>query len=485
MKTERFPLIAACMTLTVSVCMIIALDIDTTISQDTGMVIVQDTDAVSALETGRTIGADTGTATSNDTSMGNSNDAGVGNARNTGVVNSSDAGVVVAHNSGDLSGKEMGMQKNIERERMTCPVIISPSFISPAELVKFLGPLRTEKGDYFFFQGLHKDRPPVQIRINEQANLVVLTGSEDGIAEVTALIDAVDIPPRQIVIESRIIVIDQEEVKDLGIDWEELIAQASPNIYGSYDRDKRENISRSDGEKEVYYTDQTSKYLSGDVRLDVSDFLKIIQETGAGTVYSAPRIVTINNRRASISDGQRLTYLAKFSSYHNLFETQTIDAGLSLSILPSLGQSGYLTMDIVAKLTSITGMYSEEGYAPASDPIEEGQILENTVVVRDGETFLLGGLRRAEDKLIDRKVPILGTILPYFFSRRVTNKVTSEIFILITPRVIDLESRELDDRLKVLLEGDGSTDAVGEEPPSRSEEEPDPGEEEITNPGRE
>ena len=72
-------------------------------------------------------------------------------------------------------------------------------------------------------------------------------------------------------------------------------------------------------------------------------------------------------------------------------------------------------------------------------------------MVKDGETFLLGGLNRTVDYVTKRKVPVLGTILPFLFSRKITTRTTYQVFILLTPRVIDLEPQKLDERLKGLL----------------------------------
>jgi type II secretory pathway component GspD/PulD (secretin) len=153
----------------------------------------------------------------------------------------------------------------------------------------------------------------------------------------------------------------------------------------------------------------------------------------------------VNNRRATILDGQRVTYITRYSSYTNLFETDTLDAGLTLSVLPSLGESGYLTLDIRAELTSL-------GSSISGSPIKDGQIVENTVVVKDGETVLLGGFQRSVDQRVHRRFPVLGHILPFIFSRVIVNHSVRESFVVLTPRVVDLAAG-LDDRTRGILQG--------------------------------
>jgi type II secretory pathway component GspD/PulD (secretin) len=179
--------------------------------------------------------------------------------------------------------------------------------------------------------------------------------------------------------------------------------------------------------------------------LALFDALRLLDEKGAATIRNAPRILTLNNRRATILDGQRVTYVTRYSSYANLFETDTLDAGLTLSVLPSLGESGYLTLDIRAELTSLSGNIS-------GSPVKDGQIVENTVIVKDGETVLLGGFQRTVEERRHRRFPLLGYALPFLFSREISVKSRRESFVAITPRVVDLTAG-VDEKTRGILEG--------------------------------
>jgi type II secretory pathway component GspD/PulD (secretin) len=330
--------------------------------------------------------------------------------------------------------------------------VITPSYISPSELLDFLGVTTSGGVNSFFCDFPNHDRP-VQIRCNDAANLVMLTGMPEDIAVVKELIKSADIPPRQIIIETQIIELDNRRLDDLGIDWEDLLRSSGLTLYHNYNRDK---VSRDQKDKaksgpmtSEHETEQTLTQTSKDTRvsgqLRFDQFLNIIAENRAGTIRNAPRIVTINNRPAKILDGERVTYVTRYSSYTNLFETQTMDAGLSLYCVPSIGNSGYITLDVTAELTTL-------GESISGSPSKDGQILENTAVVKDGDTFLLGGLNRSVDYVTKRKVPVLGTILPFLFSRKITTKTTYQVFILLTPKVIDLEPQVLDESLKEFMQ---------------------------------
>jgi type II secretory pathway component GspD/PulD (secretin) len=155
--------------------------------------------------------------------------------------------------------------------------------------------------------------------------------------------------------------------------------------------------------------------------------------------------LTLNNRRATILDGQRVTYITRYSSYTNLYETDSMDAGLTLSVLPSLGESGYITLKINAEMTTLEGKI-------AGSPIKTGQLIENTIVVKDGESVLLGGLTRSSEARTRKRFPILGYVLPFIFSREVTNRDEIESYMILTPKVVDFATT-LDEETKAKLEG--------------------------------
>ena len=196
---------------------------------------------------------------------------------------------------------------------------------------------------------------------------------------------------------------------------------------------------RSSGTSLSYYWDELKR---GGARIttretqvrsnpSLSNSLRLLEESGALTTRDAPRILTLNNRRADILDGQRVTYVTRYSSYTNLFATDSMDAGLKLSVLPSLGESGYLTLDIRAELTSFVNLVS-------GSPMKDGQMVENTVIVKDGETVLLGGFQRELEQRVHRTLPVLGHVLPFLFSRNETTHTTTRSFVMLTPSVVDL-----------------------------------------------
>jgi type II secretory pathway component GspD/PulD (secretin) len=329
-------------------------------------------------------------------------------------------------------------------------VTIKPNYLPPSELLDFLG-LEGSGGHTSMIWRTADARTEVRVRHNQAANLIVLSGPADAVAHAEELIRQADTPPRQIEIEVQIVEISTNKARDIGLDWERALNTGNPRIYGSYRKSKDSYYSRrtindvAHSDDRFASTTDRDGSLTGYVHLD--ELINILDSTGVGTVRNAPRILTLNNRRATILDGQRVTYVTRYSSYTNMYQTDSMDAGLTLSVLPSLGESGYITMDISAELTSL-----DRDRMFSGSPVKDGQMVDNTVIVKEGQSVLLGGLNRSVEKESQKRFPVLGHILPFLFSRHV--KTTSEIrsYVVLTPRVIDFGGN-LDEETRREIEG--------------------------------
>lgn len=323
---------------------------------------------------------------------------------------------------------------------------IKPSYVSPSELARMLGVTETAGLGVMRWTADGAEHV-VTVRRNDSANLVVLEGEPDDLGRVLAQAEVFDLPPRQIALEARIIEVDTDAARDLGIDWSNVYT----NVWADFGRQvmgrATNQNARSDGSP-TYSAESKShdRQMSDNERASIafSNQLHLLEEKGAATYRDTPRILTLNNRTATILDGQRTTYVTRYAAYNNLFETETMDSGLRLKVTPSLGESGYLRLELQAELTSLSGSIS-------GSPVKNGQIVENTVMAKDGETIVLGGFTRTTDERTRRDFPLLGRALPFLFSRHIVTQRHHESLIVITPHVVDLAG-QLNEHDKGLLE---------------------------------
>lgn len=292
-----------------------------------------------------------------------------------------------------------------------------PNYVPPTELLTVVG-ARPYGGGYVLDWRLPDGNHYVDLRVNDAANLIIISGVASDVDQAVSLIQAIDVAPRQIEIEVKIIQINTSKARNIGLDWESLFdrTRASANLR-FYDREYDSDIRR------VFNSEILTSFA-------LSDVIHILDSCDVAEIRNAPKILTLNNRRANILDGQRIAYVAKYGVYTGLYETDTMDAGLTMTVTPSLAESGYITLQINAE-------YTQLGTDKSSALLKDGQMLENTVVVKNGESVLLGGLTQTVNIKAKKRFPLLGHVLPFLFSRETTIRENVESYMVLTPRVVD------------------------------------------------
>lgn len=305
-----------------------------------------------------------------------------------------------------------------------------PAYLPPEEILQTVGALPTPSGAVLRWE-IDRVVHEVEFLINGTANLLVMSGTEADVDAARELLRQIDIAPRQIVIDALIVEVNESKAREIGIDWDRLLRDNLPRGTIQF-RDDHQESSRTEGSNSLHSeVDTDSRTISANTQFNLGETLRLLDETGTGTVRGAPRVLTLNNKPATILDGQRVTYITRYSSYTNLYVTDSMDAGLTLSVVPSLGESGYLTIEVNAELTSLAGEIS-------GSPVKDGQIIQNTVIVKDGESVLLGGQERVTKSTTRRRFPLLGHVLPFLFSRESSSSRITRSYVILTPHVVDL-----------------------------------------------
>ncbi len=330
----------------------------------------------------------------------------------------------------------------------------TPKHVPPAELQAALG-TRESGGRSVIDWSLGGVGHTVEIRRNDPANLMLFTGDDAAVEAVQELAKAFDQAPRQISLEARIVEVDTDRARDLGIDW----SQLALSVDGTQNAARRHVVSTIKGgsgssQNEV---EQADGLVGLNTRLTLANALHLLESKGAATTRDMPRVITLNNRPAFILDGQRVTFATRANGYAQIYVADTMDAGLKLQVTPSLLESGQLRLKLMAELTELVIVSDNFGrgsiYAALSgSPVKRGQIVENTIVARDGQVILLGGFTRTVERRSRQRFPILGSILPFLFSREIVQQSHHESLITLTPRVVDLEVGP-DNTQKKLIEG--------------------------------
>jgi type IV pilus assembly protein PilQ len=292
-----------------------------------------------------------------------------------------------------------------------------------------------------------------------ESNSIVLTDSEEGIAQAERLIAQMDRKPKQVMIETRIVEINLNNGFDIGVQWEFANQSVKTNAAGGVESVKQVGlISDVEDDSRVQHSfdggntkfgavippNGTGVALPGPTSAAISfGFIKANQvldvalsaliTQSKAKILSAPKVVTVNGQQASIEAVQDIAF--KTSSVSNGVVTsdfKTVSAGIKLSVTPTINAEDRITLKINPESSFPTQESTEAG------PIIRTRKAQTTVIVKDGDTLVIGGLIDDQDTKGVSKVPLLGDIpiIGVFFRSNTSKKIRNELLVFVTPRII-------------------------------------------------
>ncbi|MCU1243562.1 MAG: type and secretion system protein [Candidatus Acidoferrum typicum] len=163
----------------------------------------------------------------------------------------------------------------------------------------------------------------------------------------------------------------------------------------------------------------------------VDFFITAAESKGVGKLLSKPRVVTQNNEKAIIKQGQKIPIQ---TTINNTISVQFIDAVLKLEVTPQITAEGTVFMDVLVENTQIDQGIPRIQGVPALDTQSE----ETKILVADGGTVVVGGIIVSSQNLTTTEVPLLGSLplIGHLFKRNNVNITSQELLFFLTPRII-------------------------------------------------
>ncbi len=255
------------------------------------------------------------------------------------------------------------------------------------------------------------------LAIDRRLNAIWVKGTPAHIARVKRQIDIIDVPVDSVILETQFIELSENGARNLGIDLANSVNQSGVATarYGEF-----VPLGLDPGNILKSFSLQAALYAQ-------------IQK-GEGRILSKPRISAQSGSTAKIITGDALPILTSItlSGVNGVSQqVEYVNVGVTLQIAPRVSPDGYVTSQIYAVVSSVTG-YSQ-GYPTISQ-----REAETSASVRDGDSFVLGGLIQENSLKSKSKVPILGDIplLGRAFSYEKTSNGKTELYIIITPRIV-------------------------------------------------
>ncbi len=273
------------------------------------------------------------------------------------------------------------------------------------------------------------------ITADERSNQLlvrVFPGRHD---EVEKIIKSLDEPTKEVLIEARVLEIILKPNYDMGIDWKDQIfnnGKSKFSVSGNYLNDS----SPSDPLNSVFTRIGVGNANTKDFTLAI----RSLQQVSDTKILSTPQILVTNNEEAKIHIGDTVPYIVSTTNGtgDNAVRSEDvrfIDVGLKLDVVPVINDDGMVTMRLRPEISSVVGkITSQGGGIPQVNKTE----VETSVMVLDGQTIVLAGLRKEDKSHIKKGLPVLMNV-PYLgnlFSSTSDAITSTEIVILITPHII-------------------------------------------------
>jgi type IV pilus assembly protein PilQ len=293
--------------------------------------------------------------------------------------------------------------------------------------------------------------------VDERTNTLIIKDTEEVISEVRRTLKKLDIPVRQVMISSRIVIATDQFTKELGSRFGVTSAKSNSDGFGVTTGTFRgadtitssglDNIAAGgspepfDIPSGIQAADRLNVDLSavgaagsmafavltGSTLIDLE--ISALQAESKGEVISSPRVVTADRHEARIEQGVEIPYLSASSS--GATQVQFKKAVLSIQVTPQITPDDRVIMDLSVNNDTVGDIF-------AGIPSVDTREVSTQVLVNNGDTVVLGGIYEQVTRDEVDKVPFLGDIpvLGYFFRHTVESDERRELLIFVTPKIL-------------------------------------------------
>ena len=262
--------------------------------------------------------------------------------------------------------------------------------------------------------------------VHQEAKTVIVEDSIENIEKVEKVLKSIDYPPKQVLIEAKILEIKLGENLQFGVDWQKTFTQGE--FVGTAMTNGFSLPSTAEGAKGIFL-DVISNDGDLQARLDALDTKTEMN------VLATPKLLAVDGKPAEIIIGGRLGYyVVTTTETSTLQNVEFLGTGTQLKLTPHISEGKKILLDIHPSV-------SEGSIDALGLPSESTTEVSTFLLAEHGDTIFIGGLIRERREQIREKVPIVGSIplIGFFFSRTKDMVSKHEIIVLITPYIISPE----------------------------------------------
>lgn len=302
----------------------------------------------------------------------------------------------------------------VKKEEETLPLstkIVSLNFAKAEEMRSSLSKIISTRGT---------------VDINIATNSLIINDSPENLDRIEKIIKQLDTRTPQVMVEALIISVKNTNDRQTGMSW-----TSKPKTEGlKNSRYLQQTLDTAQQALDIYY---------GKTILpswNISAHLQLFAEDSRVTILASPRILTLDNLAAQIEILEQVPYTYTSSSTEggSVTSTQFKDIGIKLYVTPHITKEGTISLSVKGEQSFVA-----EFVGTTNEPSIDSRKVETNFMLRNGDTAVIGGLKRKDNTTTIDKVPVLGDI-PWigkiFFSSVAKQVTDTELIIFISPRIM-------------------------------------------------
>lgn len=273
-----------------------------------------------------------------------------------------------------------------------------------------------------------------EITPDERSNVIILRGSKTDLAEAVEIVSKLDVRTPQVLIESNLIETTPTFSRSLGMEIDGLFNNGR---VGSSSRLPAGNPFAGASQGPLVpgvLAIPTSGFKWGYFGNNINAVLSAAEAEGNAKIISRPSVVTLNNVESTIESARIRRITTSAATVGEAGGVREIRAGINLKVKPQVSADGFVLLNITVKSST----FDFASVSPAGIPDENLREAKASVLVRDGETVVIGGILKDTSSNNTAGVPYLKDIpvLGWMFSKFSVQKDFEELVVFITPRII-------------------------------------------------
>ncbi len=282
------------------------------------------------------------------------------------------------------------------------------------------------------------------VSLDKRDNQIIITAFPERMKEAEEIIKGMDKKTKQVLLEAKILKVVLSDKFAMGVDWSKVlsgISKGSVTLAETYPFPISSTLFPSVSSNFFKIAGGAATGGAG----NYSVILKALQEFGETRNLSSPSIAVTNGQEAKITVGTSQAYVTTTiatgsTTSSTAAQVTFLDVGVVLTVTPTINDEGFVTMKIKPEVSSVDSTLTYKIAADVDNtvPIVARTTAETNVMVKDGTTIIIGGLRKDEKIKTVVKMPLLGDIpfLGALFRKTQDSLEKDEIVVFITPHII-------------------------------------------------